>query len=265
MPSDNPNSVPLNDIVTFLDNILESSTTPDYPNALNGLQLSNNGSVTKVAAAVDFSSRVVRSAIVERADLLIVHHGMFWPGLQPIVRQVYSRLGDLFNANIAVYASHLPLDRHSHFGNNVLLAKTLGLVPSGQFALFKDVFIGVRGDANILTSTLVKRAQIFSNLHGGTTVTAGDTYPDRKTRRWAICTGAGAFAETLEEATRENIDTLIVGEGPHWTAVEALERELSVIYVGHYASETLGVYALAEEISQQFHIDHVKIAAPTGL
>ena len=88
--------------------------------------------------------------------------------------------------------------------------------------------------------------------------------PYRKLRI-ALCTGAGATAETLAEASNNSIDTLIVGEGPHWTAVEAGEREITVIYVGHYASETLGVYALADEISRVFNIDSTKISAPTGL
>jgi putative NIF3 family GTP cyclohydrolase 1 type 2 len=87
----------------------------------------------------------------------------------------------------------------------------------------------------------------------------------RKTNKWAICTGAGASAETLVEASNDGIDTLIVGEGPHWTAIEAAERGIAIIYIGHYASETLGVYALADDLSREFHLDNVKISLPTGL
>jgi dinuclear metal center YbgI/SA1388 family protein len=259
-----PAGVPLEKIVTWLDDILESDATPDYPGALNGLQLANRGTVRKVAAAVDFSTRSVKAAIKEGANLLIVHHGMFWAGAQAIVGQRYSRLVDMIDADLAVYSSHLPLDRHPQLGNNVLLAKALGLEPSEPFARFKDIFIGAQGTSDVPTSALVDLARAFSQGHGGDTIATAHGAA-RITRRWAICTGTGASAETLDEASRDGIDTLIVGEGPHWTAVDAADRDLAIIYVGHYASETLGVYALAAEVSSQFDIAWTKISAPTGL
>lgn len=255
----------LAEIVEYLDEILLTSTTPDYPTALNGLQLSNRGSVSKVAAAVDFSSRAINAAVAEHADLLIVHHGMFWAGLQPVVGTYYTRIRDLLDADIAVFSSHLPLDRHPQFGNNALLAKTLDLEPSGEFARFKDIFIGLQGVCDIATSTLVERARHFSQSNGGETVATPGIAETQRTRRWAVCTGAGASADTLAEATQQGVDTLIVGEGPHWTAVEAMERGVTIIYVGHYASETLGVNALAAEVSCRFDLEWTKISAPTGL
>jgi putative NIF3 family GTP cyclohydrolase 1 type 2 len=89
--------------------------------------------------------------------------------------------------------------------------------------------------------------------------------PGRLTRQWAICTGAGAGVETLREAAARGIDTLIVGEGPHWTAVDGPEAGLVIIYAGHYATETLGVRALAAQVSDRFGIPHEFINAPTGL
>jgi dinuclear metal center YbgI/SA1388 family protein len=257
--------VQLSEIVTYLDELLETSSTPDYPNSLNGLQLSNSGRVTKIAAAVDFSSRTVSATISEKANLLIVHHGMFWSGLQPITEKAYQRLQDLFDADVAVYSSHLPLDRHVRFGNNVLLAKQLGLKASQPFANFKDIYIGVQGISELPTLTLVHRARRFARAHGGEVVVTDASDPDRVTRRWALCTGAGASSETLNEAAHDGVDTLIVGEGPHWTAVDAVDRGITIIYVGHYASETLGVFALADEVSQRFQLKCAKISAPTGL
>ena len=253
----------LSEIVAYLDKLLETSATPDYPNSFNGLQLSNSGIVTKVAAAVDFSTKTVSATISEKANLLIVHHGMFWAGVQPITERIYQRLHDLFNADVAVYSSHLPLDRHARFGNNVLLAKQLGLEASQPFAKFKEIYIGVQGISELPTSTLVNRAKRFARAHGGDVVT--DTSDiNRVTRRWALCTGAGASAETLNEAASHGVDTLIVGEGPHWTAVDAADRGMTIIYIGHYASETLGVFALADEVSRKFQLGYTKISAPTG-
>src|SRR5512140_418191 len=124
----------LDEIVRFLDAELRTAEINDYPAALNGLQLANRGEVKHVAASVDFSGVVIREAIRRRSDLLIVHHGMFWAEAIPIVGPKYDRLSLLLANDIAVYGSHLPLDLHPTFGNNVLLARELGLTPSGGFA-----------------------------------------------------------------------------------------------------------------------------------
>lgn len=252
------------EVVTYLDTLLETASIPDFGNALNGLQLQNNGTVSKVAASVDFSSLAVNGAIEANVDLLILHHGMFWPGLKPITGVVFSRLQSLIANNIAVYSSHLPLDRHPIYGNNVLLSKHLGLVPSGEFAWFKDNAIGVSGESDISTHKLVELARTFARSHGGDVVAT--EYPaDRRTMRWAMCTGSGASSQTLEEASVLGIDTLVVGEGPHHTAVDARETGLVIIYAGHYATETLGVTALARHVGERFAMDWTFIDAPTGL
>ena len=254
----------LPEIARYLDDILDIAAVPDYPNAVNGLQLSNSGRVTKVAAAVDFSSSTVSGAAAADADLLLVHHGMFWLGARPFTGSSYTRLRALMDADIAVYSSHLPLDRHPRFGNNVLLSEELGLASSGEFASFKGKSIGVQGEADVPTVELVRRARTFARHHGGDVVAPGID-EGRITSRWAICTGAGASAETLEEAAATGIDTMIVGEGPHWTAVEAAELGIAVIYAGHYATETLGVMALAKHIAERFSLEWTMINAPTGL
>jgi dinuclear metal center YbgI/SA1388 family protein len=252
------------EIVAYLDGLLETAVTPDYTNALNGLQLDNSGTVTKVAAAVDFSSRAVSEAVREHANLIVLHHGMFWSGLKPITAAAYERLRMLIDNDIAVYSSHLPLDRHPQFGNNVLLSRELGLIPSAEFAWTRGIAIGVSGESDIPTAELVERAKAFARRHGGDAIAAGAT-GDRRTRRWAMCSGAGASSETLLEARNLGIDTLIVGEGPHHTAVEAEELDITVIYAGHYATETLGVHAIARHLAERFGIEWAMIHAPTGL
>ena len=256
--------VQLESIVRYLDELLETATVPDYPNAVNGLQLGNQGEVTRIAAAVDFSSLTVAAAIREKADLLLVHHGMFWAGLEPVRGVAYDRLRQLIENGVAVYSSHLPLDKHDRFGNNVLLAAELGLEPSAGFARFQTVDIGARGEADVDTAELASRAAAFANAHGGA-LRATPFAPGRRTRRWAICTGAGASMETLREAAEQGIDTLIVGEGAHWTAVHAADNDLVILYAGHYATETLGVRALAQHLGDKFSLPWKFLAHPTGL
>ena len=254
----------LSEITRYLDEILDIAAVPDYPNAVNGLQLGNSGRVTKVAASVDFSSKAVAAAVDSDADLLLVHHGMFWSGVRPITEASYRRLRSLIDADVAVYSSHLPLDRHPQFGNNMLLSEELGLAASGEFASFKGKSIGVRGETDVPTAELVRRARAFARHHGGDVV-ATQFDEKRITSRWAICTGAGASGETLEEAAATGVDTMIVGEGPHWTAVEADELGIAVIYAGHYATETLGVTALAKHLAERFGVEWMAVHAPTGL
>ena len=252
------------EIAQHLDDLLHVRETPDYGPALNGLQLENRGEIRRVAAAVDFSLRTVEGAIATDANLLLVHHGMFWGGLQPLRGRSYARLQRLISHDVAVYAAHLPLDAHPQLGNIALLARELGLEATGTFARFQTIDVGVRGEAELETATLVERVRTFARRHGGEiVVTPFDS--GQWTRRWAICSGAGASSDTLREALAAGIDTLIVGEGPHHTAVEATDQGMVVIYAGHYATETLGVLALARHLEERFVIRWSFIEAPTGL
>lgn len=251
-------------IVDHLDTLLRTGEIADYPNALNGLQLDSRRAVARVAAAVDFSSLTVRAAIEWNADLLLVHHGMFWGGLQPIRGAHFDRIAALVDAGMAVYASHLPLDMHPELGNNVLLARALGLEPSAGFARYGSSEIGVSGDADLSTEQLADRVRRFAAGFGHhLVVTPFDE--GRRTRRWGLCTGAGASSATIAEAIDRGIDTVIVGEGPHHTAVEARDRRLVLMYAGHYATETLGIRALAEHLARTFGVEARFLDAPTGV
>jgi dinuclear metal center YbgI/SA1388 family protein len=259
-----PARASLDDVARHLDTVLRTSEVPDYPGAMNGVQVEHDGPVTRCAVAVDASLHTIEAAAASNANLLVVHHGLFWGGTQPLRGRAFQRVRRLLANDIAVYASHLPLDLHSTLGNNAILARTLELTPSAGFAHFQSIAIGVMGDADVETTTLADRCGALARREGGRLVAVGVT-PQRRTRRWALCTGAGASSDTLREASAAGVDTLIVGEGPHHTAVEASELGIAVLYVGHYATETFGVRALGEEIERTFGIPWSFIAAPTGL
>lgn len=254
----------LEKVVQYLDAELRTTDVPDYDAALNGLQLANGGSVTRVAAAVDFSAEVVERAVTDGANLLLVHHGMFWRGSQRLVGPAYTRLRRAIAGDLAVYSSHIPLDLHPRFGNNVLLADEMRLVSDGQFGKYRDVLIGLTGSSDLPTREIVERATAFSAQFSTTTV-ATRFDPQRRTRRWAMITGAGASPAMFAECRERGVDTLIVGEGSHHTAVDAMEQDLVVVYAGHYATETLGVRAVARHVSEHFGISWTFVSAPTGL
>jgi dinuclear metal center YbgI/SA1388 family protein len=253
----------LHAVVRHLDSVLRSADVPDYDTAHNGLQLENDGTVSHIAAAVDFSAASVAAAVAEHAQLLIVHHGMFWR-TQRLVGAAYQRMRTAIVNNLAVYSSHIPLDLHPALGNNALLAKELKLSASGTFGRFKGVEIGVTGTEDLPTSELFVRTQAFAQRFE-THAVSTPFDKTRKTRRWAIVTGMGASSDTLAEAAARGVDTLIVGEGSHHTAVQAREDGLVVMYAGHYATETLGVCAIAEDVSERFGTTWAFVNVPTGL
>ncbi len=209
---------------------------------MNGIQVEHRGPVKKIAAAVDTSARTIRGAVDAGANMLLVHHGLFWGGLQPITGNHYSRVRFLLENDVALYSSHLPLDAHPTFGNSMLLAREVGLDATAGFARHETIDCGVRGVSDVSTAELVSRLNVFAKANGGSAIASAIT-PGRKTHSWAICSGAGVNADTIREAVSHGIDTLISGEGPHWSAVDAEERGLVIIYAGHYATETLGVRA----------------------
>jgi dinuclear metal center YbgI/SA1388 family protein len=253
----------LRTVVRYLDDELRTAEIPDSDLALNGLQLENSGTVARVAAAVDFSADTVTGALREKAQLLLVHHGMFWRA-QRMTGAAYQRLRESIAGDLAVYSSHIPLDMHPELGNNVLLAKALQLSAGGTFGRYKGVEIGVWGTTDLPTQSLFDRARAFSAQYN-TVAVSTPFVPDRRTRRWAIITGAGASADTLAEVRERGVDTLIVGEGSHHTAVQAMEDQIVIVYAGHYATETLGVRALAEHVSKRFDVPWIFVNVPTGL
>lgn len=248
----------LTDLATYLDEYLAIPEVRDAPEALNGLQVANRGEVTRIAAAVDLCEATVRLAAEARADLLIVHHGMFWGGLRPITGPCYRRLAGLIASNIALYSAHLPLDCHPEVGNNALLARQLGVQVHGGFGLYQGRMIGVWGELDIDRSALV--AGLTTSLRHPVRLLP---FGPSRVARVGIVTGAGG-AEIAQAATA-GLDTYITGEGQHWTYFDAEELGLNVLFAGHYATETLGVQALAEHVRGKFGIPWVFLDHPTGL
>lgn len=244
--------------------LLRCRETPDYSLALNGLQVDNGAPIARIAAAVDCSLRTIEGAVAGGANLLVVHHGLFWGGLQPLTGAHLRRVRTLLEHDVALYAAHLPLDTHETMGNSFLLARTLGLEPTGGFARYQTIFCGVQGAADVPTADLVASCDQFARSHGGRVVTSSFA-TERRTRRWGIVSGAGVTADTLREAVELGLDTVITGEGPHWSAVDAEEKGLVIVYAGHYATETLGVQALAKWMAGQAGVPWSFVDAPTGL
>ena len=251
-------TVSLATIVKHSDRLLRTKTIGDYDGAANGLQVENSGAVTKIAAAVDASLATVKLAVAAKADLLVVHHGLFWSPSHPWTGKKYELFQLLIENNLAVYSSHLPLDAHSKIGNNAQLCAALGLKNLKPFFTSHGQAIGFK------SQTKISRAELAAKLERATGVKPR-IIPGGKNicEKIGVVTG-GAGAE-LKLAEGEGVDTFITGEGPHWTYALAEELGLNVFYGGHYATETFGVKALAAELSRKFRVPWTFVDYPTGL
>lgn len=250
--------ITLGQIISYADEHLRIREIGDWPNALNGLQLENSGAVTKLGAAVDASTRAIDAAIERGINFLIVHHGLFWPGLQPITGGRRRMLERAFQHDLALYSAHLPLDVHSVLGNNAQLAAALGFENTEPFFEAKGQPVGLKIQAQISRAELA--AKLEQSLGGPV-----KTYPagPEQTRTIGLITG-GAGSDIYDVA-KEGIDTFITGEAPHWAAVAAHELGLNLMLGGHYATETFGVKALAAHLSDRFGLPWEFLDCPTGL
>lgn len=247
-----------NEVAAYIDGYLDVGAIRDWKNALNGLQVGNSGRVHRIAAAVDASEQTIRATIDGGCDLLLVHHGLFWSGNRPVTGSRYRRLQALIANDVAVYGAHLPLDVHPEIGNNALLARALGLEPSGSFASHEGRDIGIVADGDLSRADLV--AALERELGSAVRVIPGG--PER-VRRVGVLTGSGGSA--IADAVAARIDTLITGEGSHHTYIDAMEEGLNLLYGGHYATETMGVRALAAHVAERFGLVWEFVDAPTGM
>jgi dinuclear metal center YbgI/SA1388 family protein len=245
-------------LVKHSDQLLRTKEIGDYDGAANGLQAENSGTVTRIAATVDASLATVKLAVAAQADLLIVHHGLFWNPTHPWTGKKYELLELLIKNNLAVYSSHLPLDAHPQLGNNAQLAAALGLKNLKPFFLSHGQTIGFKSHAKISRAELAKKLEHATGAKPAVIPGGSETC-----ERIGIVTG-GAGAE-LQRAASEGVDTFITGEGPHWTYALAEELGLNVFYGGHYATETFGVKALAAELAKKFSVPWEFLDHPTGL
>ena len=248
----------LTELTSYIDRYLRVEEFTDSPNALNGLQIENSGRVTRIAAAVDASTRTLEVAAKQRANFLILHHGLFWSGLQPITGSLSRQIQLAFKNDIAVYGAHLPLDAHPVVGNNACLARAIGLKSLKPFLEYQGRCIGLEGTWSSSRDDLLRKAQ--RAVDGDAKAFA---FGPSKPKRVAVVTGAAG--SDIHRVRAAGIDTFITGEAPHWAAVAAAELGVNLFLGGHYATETFGVKALAAHLSKKFSLPWAFIDFPTGL
>ncbi|MSU36899.1 MAG: Nif3-like dinuclear metal center hexameric protein [Pedosphaera sp.] len=251
-------TVSLATIVRECDRLLKPGTFVDYDGAVNGLQVENRRGISHIAAAVDATRATIRLAAKQGANLLLVHHGLFWDATHPWTGRHYELIRLLLESDLAVYSMHLPLDAHPTLGNAAGLARALRLRQVRPFFMEKGRHLGRQGLLRISRATLGEHLERVLGAPPTLLAGGGDSC-----LRIGICTGgAGSHMKT---AAAEGVDTFITGEGPHWTHSQAEDLGLNVFYGGHYATETFGVKSLATALSQRFRIPWSFVDHPSGL
>ena len=247
----------LHDLVSYCDKRTRRAAFKDAPSAFNGLQLANDGRVTKIGAAVDAGVVPFQQAVAAGVDFLIVHHGMYWDMPRPLTGAAYARVATLVRGNCALYSNHLPLDGHPQLGNNALLARQLGLKPTRPFLVRDGEAIGCIASSKFTRAAL--RRKLESLYPRVIAIECGATAP----RQIAFCSGSGYSA--VLELGPAGADTLVTGELREDCFNRAQEEKLNLYLCGHYATEVHAVKALAAELAKKFKLPWEFIATDNPL
>jgi dinuclear metal center YbgI/SA1388 family protein len=256
----------LSEYVDRLDDRLDTAAYADVDASANGLQVGpDDAEVERVAFAVDAAQATIEAAAEADADVLVVHHGLSWGGIERVTGRVHDRIAALVEHDVALYVSHLPLDGHQELGNAAGVADAVGLAEREPFGEMGPVAIGTIGEAGEPRSA----DAIRETLDGFEGQPDGEASPTKvldfgpdEVERVAVVTGSGV--DWLDEAVAAGADALITGEGKQQAYHDAREAGITVFLAGHYATETFGVRAL-QSLTEDWGVETTYLSHPTGL
>lgn len=252
----------LTEFTDRLDDRLCTAEYADIDASANGLQVGpTEATIERVALAVDAAEATIDTAIERDADLLLTHHGLVWGGLDRVTDRSYSRIAPLIENDVALYVSHLPLDGHQDLGNAAGLAADIGLTDTAPFGEYGGEYIGQRGRLAAPRSVTELRATLDDLDQGGQTTQVLPHGPEQ-IATVAIVTGSGA--DWLAEAEAVGADALITGEGKQQLYHDSREAGVNVFLAGHYATETFGIRAVGDLLTE-WGLETTVIDHPTGL
>ena len=251
----------LTDFANEMSSVLNIRDFDSADSSLNGVQVGDlNSEIRKIAFSVDASLDTISEAARQKADMLFVHHGLFWGRPKAITGAHYDRVKTLLDNNIALFACHLPLDAHMEMGNNARMAKRLGMEDIEPFSFYKGIHVGVKGrlECPMTAGEIIARLGIRENVtdyivNGG----------DRRFSTLGIVSGEGA--SDIYEAIDDGLDALITGESRYSTVNDCREAGMSMLCLGHYETETFGVKAVMEYVSSKMGLETCFVDMPLGL
>lgn len=244
-------------IAAYIDELLDCKGFHD--SSANGIQVQNRGAVQKIALGVDACLETIQKAAAQNCNLLIVHHGLFWGNQQLALDPHYSRIRALIEADMALYAAHLPLDAHPQLGHNAQIAQALGLLRIEPFAPWHGKAIGIQG-ALAQPAPRNDLVPFLTGTIGG--CQAYFTFGPETVQSIGIVAGSATEQDLFREVKNRGIDLFITGEPKHGARYMARELGLNIFYGGHYQTETFGMKALAAHLREALSMETVFIDTP---
>ena len=248
------------ELVKYLDELLEIQLWEGIDSSLNGLQVEGVDEISSVALAVDGCEQTFEMCLETGAQMMIVHHGLFWGDPLPLTGAHRRRVKLMLDAGVSLYAVHLPLDFHPLLGHNACIARGLGLQVKGPLKEERSLAVGTLAGAKIPLAREKLVAQVESLLD-----IKANLLPFGKEKVENIGIVSGGGSNLVDESLCRIIDTFITGETSHTLYHQAKEFGLNVIFAGHYATEFPGLKALAGHLSERFGLETNLLEAPTGL
>jgi len=257
------NVVRLDDVVRFLDTTLEIKLFRDY--GTNGLQVEGRPEVARVITGVSANLTLIEQAVARNADLIVVHHGLFWgEGMDRLTGANARRVGLLLSNHISLAGYHLPLDKHLLYGNNAGLADALGL-PSERrgFGDVRGHELGVLADLPVPIARTELAERVMRQVCAGSVPPFVFAHGPERVRRVGLCTGAAS--DLLEAASEAGCDAFVTGELAERAGELARELQITLIAAGHHSTEIFGPHRLAGAIHAAFpgiDVEFVNVPSP---
>lgn len=246
------------ELVRYLDEYLDIDAIRDY--GPQGLQVEGRRYTNRIAGLVDAQMPCVEAAVQLGADMMLVHHGIFWGPTQPLRGHQGRLVREIMTSGLNLYAAHLALDAHQEVGNNAELCRRLALQPVQWWGDVNGVplaALAVTEDGMKLDYVVDRFEQVVGP------VSLVQAHGPRIVHRVGAMSGSGA--RYIAQAAALGCDLFITGETDHAHYYEALNHSINVIYGGHYCTETVGVQALGEHLQARFDIEFEFVDLPTGL
>lgn len=251
-------------LIDFANEISALLNMADYDGAdssLNGVQVGDlDSDIKKVAFAVDASLETITQAAKIKADLLFVHHGLFWGSPLAVTGSHYRRIKTLLDGGVGLFACHLPLDAHPLLGNNAQMALKLGLEHTEPFAQYHGKKIGWAGTLReaLTCEQIIEKLGIRTDAHN--VIIRGG-----KEKNSSVGIVSGGAALDVDQAMDLGLDAYITGENSHQTYHPCMERGINMLCLGHYETETFGVKAVMRYVSEHYGLETCFIDIPTTL
>lgn len=255
------NTIVQRDVVTsFLDQFLSIKNIHDT--SWNGLQVEGKNEVKKIMFAVDAGLETFQKAMQLHADMIVVHHGHFWLGVNPcITGWKKQRIQFLLNNEISLYAAHLPLDKHPEVGNNAQLLKILGFDQECEFGRYNGETISFIGTVSQPKTIDEIAGTLKKSINAECKILP---FGPKQISRIAVCSGGGSDFGLLQEAVDAEVDLYLTGDSTEMYHL-AQDIGINVIFAGHHATETVGVKALADVVASSLGVETIFIDIPTNL